>query len=99
MNQSVGNRIRPVARENGWGDPTSPSRSRGSLSRMEKDGYEIYFLDNTSFELTIRDPETMNREAVLTYESDNGESPSFVALIRYIIKNAENIVSECSTKQ
>jgi len=98
MNQTVKKIVDISADAHGW-DRASP---RGAIQRYEKDGYEVYFFrQDDGFELTIRNPETMERQTMLEVRDENicTTSPAYVALLEHVLRNAENIVSECSTKQ
>lgn len=71
--------------ENGW---------RDRRPMFEKDGYEIYFIDDEGFELTIRDPETRGYREIIRFTKIDVHSPLYVALLGKVIENAETIVSE-----
>lgn len=88
MNRPIWDTIIPFARENSW---TVHDSGRW---RLEKDGYEIYFMTTGGYELTIRDPETTNRRAVFERRHKNVESPLDVAILLYVISHPEEIVSK-----
>lgn len=89
MREPVLQKIRPVATNAGW-----KYAGRGR-DRFEKDGYEIYFQADDGFEVTIRDPETMERRAVYEHRGSEIHSPFYVACLQHIITNVETFVSEC----
>lgn len=80
-------RLRDAAEANGWS-----FRNKGH-ARLEKDGYEIYFGNTDGFELTVRDPETMDREIVFEQRGSGVGSPLYVATLLYIIRHVEEVVS------
>jgi hypothetical protein len=91
MRKPVSRRVDVSASAYGW------DTSYTGREIYQKDGYEIYFFQrNEGFELTIRDPETRERETVLEVRDDEicTASPAYVALLEHTIKNAENIVAE-----
>lgn len=62
----------------------------------EKDGYEIYFFpQNGGFELTVRNPDTTERETILQILNTDvcTASPLYVAILEHVLENAEKIVS------
>jgi hypothetical protein len=89
MSQPVLTRVRSVATDNGW---EYHNRAR---DRFEKDGYEIYFQGDDGFEVTIRDPESMERRAVYEHRGQDVHSPFYIACLQYIVENVEQFVSEC----
>lgn len=96
MHNAVKSRVSVSADAYGW------NSARHGRDRYEKDGYEVYFFSkNDGFELTIRDPETRERKTVFEVRDDDVDtsSPLYVALLEHVLMNAENIVSQCSTKQ
>ncbi len=93
MNQTVKQIVDISADAHGWDSAYS------GRDRYEKDGYEVYFFSqNDGFELTIRNPETKEREAILEVRDEDvcTTSPAYVALLEHVLRNAEQI---CSTKQ
>jgi hypothetical protein len=60
-----------------------------------KDGFEIYFFEqNDGFELTIRNPDTLERETILEVRSDDIPtlSPHYIGVVMYVMENAEEMV-------
>jgi len=93
MNQTVKRIIDISADAYGW------DSARHGRDRYEKDGYEVYFFEqNDGFELTIRNPDTMERETILEVRDEDlcTTSPAYVAILEHVLRNAEEI---CSTKQ
>lgn len=93
MNRTVKRIVDISADAHGW------DSARHGRDRYEKDGYEVYFFEqNDGFELTIRNPETMERETILEVRDEDicTTSPAYVALLEHVLRNAEQI---CSTEQ
>lgn len=91
MKPSVKKRVDISAEAYGW-DSTFRGRDL-----YQRDGYEIYvFSKDDGFELTIRNPETMERETILEVRSDDipTSSPAYVATVEHVMKNVEEIASE-----
>jgi hypothetical protein len=91
MNSVVNSRVIVTADAYGW------SSSNHGRDFFEKDGYEIYFFNlDDGFELTVRNPESMERETIVEIRDDDIDtsSPLYVAALEHILMNAENIVSE-----
>lgn len=76
---------RKISQNHGWSSPGGPR------DRLEKDGYEIYF-HKDGFELTVRNPETMEREIVFEYRHERS-SPLYAAILLYTIENVETVVT------
>lgn len=90
MNSTIRERVDPYANANGW------SWTRRGRLIYEKDGYEVYvFSKNDGFELTIKNPETMERETIIEVRNDDIDtsSPLYVAILEYVLENAETIVA------
>jgi len=90
MNQTVKQIVDISAEHYGW------DSFYNGRDRYEKDGYEIYFFEqNDGFELTIRDPETMERKTILEVRDEDlcTASPAYVAILEYVLRNAEEICS------
>lgn len=90
MNSTVRERVDSYADASGWN-----WTRRGRLI-YEKDGYEVYFFSqNDGFELTVRNPETREREAVLEIRDNEVDtsSPLYIAILEHVLKNAETIVA------
>ena len=74
------------AQENGW------RHSNSNPKIYKKDGYELYIqMGEPVLGLSIRDPDTRERESVLSVTVDPS-SPLFVALLQHMIEHAESIV-------
>jgi len=85
----ISSKTDPLYKTHGW--------SRTNVG-FEKDGYEIYLIPDGGFELTVRDPETGEREAVFKREDIDHKQPLTVAFMCYLLENAEHIaVSERQT--
>lgn len=80
--------INAAINRNGW------RIDRGNAPRIEKDGYEIYlYRDGSGVELTVRDPETMDREIVIEKRCTDYRTPMFVGLLIYLLDNFELVVN------
>lgn len=93
MHSAVKSRIGISAEAYGW------STAYHGRDRYEKDGYEVYLFDqNDGFELTIRDPETMERKTIFEVRDDDVDtaSPLYVALLEHTLMNAETIAANYS---
>lgn len=91
MKTSVRHRLNSYATQRGW------EHAHQGRFRYEKDGYELYFFNKDGgFELTVRNPETMERESVFEVRDNDicTASPAYVALLMYILENVEMVVSE-----
>jgi len=90
MKSPVKSRVRVSADYYDW------NYTRRGRETYEKDGYEIYFFSkDDGFELTTRDPETKERKSVVEIRDSDicTSSPLYVAILEYVLKNAESIVS------
>lgn len=91
MRNTVEKIVSITADHQGW------DKQYAGRNYFTKSGYEVFFYDqNDGFELTIRNPETSERETMFEVrDSDiSTASPLYVALVEYVFMNAENIVSE-----
>jgi hypothetical protein len=93
MNKFISNLINPVRQNNGW------NRYSQGRNRLEKHGFEIYFHNNDGFELTIRDPDTMERRVVYENRGPDVHSPLYTAILLHILENVEQVVKECESGQ
>lgn len=59
---------------------------------FEKDGYEIYLMRDGGLELTVRDPESGEREPIVRREDLGHKQPLAVAIVCHLLENAEDIV-------
>lgn len=90
MRRAVKSRVDHLANEYGW------TLSYKGRDIYQKDGYEVYmFSRNNGFELTRRNPETSERETILEVRNSDvcTSSPEYIALLKYVLENAENIVA------
>lgn len=71
--------MRELAKQNGWSV---------SDRLIEKDGYEIFFHTDGMLEVAIRNPETTEKEAILTSPMHESH-PAYHALVLYLIENVE----------
>lgn len=73
----------PLYEENGWSKTTAG---------FEKDGYEIYFMKGGGVELTVRNHETGEREAVVKRDRLSHKQPLTAAIVCHFLENAESVV-------
>jgi hypothetical protein len=91
MRNTVERIVSITAENQGW------DKQYAGREYFTKLGYEVFFYkSNDGFALTIRNPETSEREAVFdVLDRDiSTSSPLYVALVEHVFTNAENIVSE-----
>lgn len=88
MNEAVRKRVDIHAKTYGW------NSARMGREFYDKDGYEVYFFDqDDGFELTVKNPETQERQTVLEVRGDEVDtsSPLYVAILEHVLMNAESI--------
>lgn len=71
----------------------SPDTWKFNGPTIRKDGYEVYLTGN-GFELTMRNPETTEREVLFTVEQHDPYSPHLLGALLYVLCNVETVARQ-----